>query len=84
LSVILVVAIDLIAFAPTYRKSYLNPHDEPLYLYSLNVLRHGLSLFAIVNITIATALFPFMVGLANGCLAVFLIIRRAQLKRENR
>ena len=82
LSVILLTTIDLIAFAPTYRKSYLNPHDEPIYLYSLNVLRHGLSLFAIVNVTIATALFPFMVMLANGSLAVFLLWRRRTLKTK--
>ena len=82
-SVIIVVTIDLIAFAPTYRKSYHNPYDEPLYLYSLNVIRHGLTLFAIVNFTVATALFPLMVGLANGSLALFLIWRRKQLSKEN-
>ena len=82
LSVILITTIDLIAFAPTYRKSYLNPHDEPLYLYSLNVIRHGLSLLAIINVTIATFLFPFMVMLANGSLAVFLLWRRRALKEK--
>lgn len=82
LSVIIIVVIDLIAFAPTYRKSYLKPYDEPLYLYSLNVLRHGLSLFAIINFTIATALFPLMVGLANGTMALFLIWRRYALKES--
>lgn len=76
LSVIIIVTIDLIAFAPTYRKSYYSPYDEPLYLYLINVIRHGISLFAIINVTIATALFPFMVGLANGALALFLIWRR--------
>lgn len=81
LSVILLVAIDLIAFAPTFRKSWLAPYQEPVYLYSLNVLRHGLSLFAIANFTIATALFPFCIMLANGSLAVFLLWRRHSLKK---
>jgi membrane-bound ClpP family serine protease len=84
LSVIIVVAIDLIAFAPTYRKSYYNPYDEPLYLYSWNVLRHVITLFAIVNITIATALFPFMVAIANGSLVIFLLWRRRALKIEGK
>ena len=82
LSVIIVVAIDLIAFAPTYRKSYHKPYDEPLYHSSLNFIRHGLTLFAIVNFTVSTALFPLMVGIANGLLFLFLIWRRKVLKSE--
>jgi hypothetical protein len=80
LSVIIVVVIDLIAFTPTFRKSYDKPYDEPLYHSSLNFIRHALTLFAIVNVTIATALFPFMVGLANGILLLFLLWRRKVLK----
>lgn len=81
LSVILLVAIDLIAFAPTFRKSWAAPYQEPVYLYSLNVLRHGLSLFALANFTLTTALFPFCVMLANGALAVFLLLRRYHLRK---
>jgi hypothetical protein len=81
LSVILITTIDLIAFIPTYRKSWDKPYDEPLYLYGLNVLRHGLSLFAIINVTIATAFFPFMIMLANLGLFLFLIRRRKLLMR---
>jgi hypothetical protein len=80
LSVIIVVVIDLIAFTPTFRKSYDKPYDEPLYHSSLNFIRHALTLFAIVNVTIATALFPFMVGLAYGILLLFLLWRRKVLK----
>ena len=82
LSVILVVAIDLIAIVPTFRKSWDKPYQEPVYLYALNVLRHGLSLFALANISIATALFPFAIMLANGCLAIFLLWRRHVLKKS--
>jgi hypothetical protein len=76
LSVVLVTAVDLIAFAPTYRKSWHKPYEEPVYLYSLNVLRHGLSLCALAHISVTTALFPFTIMLANGFLAVFLLWRR--------
>lgn len=75
-SVILVTIIDAIAFVPTYRKSWHNPFGEPLYLYSLNVVRHGLSLFAIAHVSIATALFPFTIMLLNGSFALFLVWRR--------
>jgi len=77
LSVIIVTTIDVFAaFAPTFRKSHMSPYDEPLYLYGSNVLRHGLTLFAIANVTIATALFPFVIMLANIALTGFLIWRR--------
>jgi len=81
LSVVIIVVIDLLAFAPTFRKSYHKPYDEPLYLPFSNIVRHGLSIFAIVNITIATTLFPFMVGLANVALAIFLIWRRRHVEK---
>jgi len=81
ISVIIIVIIDLLAFAPTFRKSYHKPYDEPLYMSSINVVRHVLSLFAIVNISIATALFPFMVGFANLALFLFLIHRRRQVAK---
>lgn len=82
LSVIIVTAIDVVAFAPTFRKSYMKPYDEPLYLYFTNILRHGLSLFAIVNVTIATAFFPFVIMIANIALTGFLIWRQKILKGD--
>ena len=79
LSVIIVTVIDMFAFAPTFRKSYMKPYDEPLYLYTSNIIRHGLSLFAIVHVSIATAFFPFMIMIANIGLTGFLIWRRKVL-----
>jgi hypothetical protein len=83
LSVVIVTVIDVFAFAPTFRKSYMKPYDEPLYLYSSNVARHALSLFAITNVTIATVFFPFVIMIANIGLTGFLIWRRRVLKRIN-
>lgn len=79
LAVMLATAIDLIAFAPTYRKSWHNPHEEPVYLYALNVLRHGISLAALVEFNLITATFPFAIMLANGLLAIILVVRRKEL-----
>lgn len=81
LSVILVTAIDLLAFIPTFRKSWSKPFEEAVYLYGLNVARHCLSLFALMNISIATALFPFSLMLANAALVVFLLWRRSLLRK---
>jgi hypothetical protein len=44
-SVIVVVTIDIIAFTPTLRKTWLHPATEAPALYSMNVSRHILTLF---------------------------------------
>jgi len=80
LSVLIITAIDVSAFFPTFRKSYMKPYDEPVYLYISNIVRHGLSLFAIVNLTIATVTFPFVIMFVNIGLTGFLIWRRKILK----
>ncbi|MDD9912239.1 MAG: hypothetical protein OXR68_04835 [Alphaproteobacteria bacterium] len=79
-SVILVSFANTIAYIPTFRKSYNKPHEEALYLYSINLFRHGLSITALANFALTTALFPAVLSINNGALAIFLIIRRYQLR----
>lgn len=80
-SVILITLVDVFAFVPTFRKSWAAPYSEPMYLYVTNALRQGLSIFAIININVATALFPFVMVLANLLLAYVLFYRRSFLRR---
>ncbi len=56
LSVITVVSIDVIAFIPTLRKTFVNPASETPWLYSMNVLRHILMLFSLQAYNTATIL----------------------------
>lgn len=81
LSVLLVSSIDILAFAPTIRKSWNKPYSETLSSYELNSLRHGLSLFALQQYSIVTWLYPATWTFANAMFSLILIVRRKQLGR---
>lgn len=80
LSIILVTIIDMVGFIPTFRKSYINPFEETLSLYCFSVLKYGISLFALSNFSLITALFPGSLVLTNLGFVILLMIRRKQLK----
>ncbi len=73
LSVIIVVAIDLIAFVPTLRKTWKNPKSETPLLYGMNVLRHILTLFSLGAYNIATTLHSIVMILTNSLMTLFII-----------
>ena len=81
LSVILVSTIDMLAFAPTIRKSWDKPHSETLFTYQLNVFRHGLSLLALQQYSIVTWLYPISWVLANLLFSNLLVIRRKNIRK---
>ncbi len=56
ISVIVVVSIDVIAFIPTLRKTWMHPDTERPLLYEMNILRHILTLFSLNAYNVATTL----------------------------
>ncbi len=75
-AVIIVTAADLLAFAPTYRKAFLRPHQETATLYMMSVFKYGISLFALINVNLTTTFFPIAIVLANLAIVVILVARR--------
>ena len=75
-SVIIVVGIDLIAFIPTLRKTWLYPSTEKPLLYSMNVLRHILTLFSLQAYNIATTLHSIVMIITNTFMTWLLLRRR--------
>jgi hypothetical protein len=73
ISVIIVVAIDLIAFMPTLRKTYKYPKTETPLLYIMNVLRHTLMLFSLQAYNIATMLHSFSMIITNTIMTLFIL-----------
>jgi len=65
MSVIIVVAIDLIAFIPTLRKTWKHPKTENPILYFMNVARHILILFSIEAYNVATMLHSLAMIIVN-------------------
>lgn len=81
IATIIVSATDMLAFAPTIRKSWNKPYSETLISYEINTLRFILAIFALQRYTIITSLYPITWVLANGLFSLLLIIRRKQLSR---
>jgi len=79
LSAILPSTVDMLAFAPAVRKSWVDPWSETLSLYTITALRHGLAIVALVQINIVTALFPATWTIANLLFAIMLVYRRKLL-----
>ena len=80
-AVVLVTLANYLAYLPAVRKFYSKPFDETTHIYSLNVAKHGLSIFALDNLSLITALYPVSLVFSNISFAIFLYIRRAQLKQ---
>jgi len=79
-SVIIAVGIDLVAFVPTLRKTWRVPKSETPLLYSMNVLRHIMTLFSLRNYNIATTLHSIAMIVTNTAMTSMILLR----KRENR
>ncbi len=72
ISVIIVVSIDLFAFIPTLRKTWLFPKTESYLLYSMNVLRHILILFSLDAYNIATTIHSVAMIVTNSLMTFFI------------
>ncbi|MEZ5344734.1 MAG: hypothetical protein R2681_04170 [Pyrinomonadaceae bacterium] len=80
ISVIIVVAIDLIAFIPTIRKTKANPESENHILYSMNAARHILTLFSIEAYNIATTLHSIAMIVVNSIMTFLIVGKPASSK----
>lgn len=73
ISVIIVVSIDAIAFIPTLRKTWRQPKTETPLLYSMNVLRHVLTLFSLQAYSIATMLHSIVMIILNSAMTAIIV-----------
>jgi len=72
-SIIIAVSIDLVAFIPTIRKAWIYPKTESPTLYSMNVLRHILTLFSLQAYNIATTLHSAAMIVMNTIMTVLIL-----------
>lgn len=72
ISVVIVVAIDIIAFIPTLRKTWLHPLSERPLLYEMNVARHLLTLFSLQAYNIATTFHSLAMIATNTIMTLFI------------
>lgn len=81
LAILLACATDLLAFAPTVRKSWNKPFSETLSLYQLNTVRFGIAVIALDQYTFINIVWPAMWAVVNGLFSVVLVSRRKSLGR---
>lgn len=75
----IIVAIDMLTYWPTVRKSYAQPQTEPPISYGLAGARYFLMLFAVPDPTWHTLMYPFFLMATDWGFAIYIVIRRAQL-----
>jgi hypothetical protein len=78
ISVIVVVAIDFVAFIPTLGKTWRHPKSETPALYSMNVLRHILTLFSLQAYNIATTLHSITMIIINSFMTFIITTKRSK------
>ncbi len=79
-AVVIVSAIDIVAFYPTFRKSWMKPAEEGACSFSIGAVQFLLSIFALEKPVLATVLYPVVVVSMNTLLVLMLLYRRRVLK----
>ena len=75
-SVIILTVIDVCGFAPTFRKSYNKPFDEPLIFFLVMTARNFISMIALENYSIITTIFPAVTGVTGLVFILMVVYRR--------
>ena len=75
-SVLLSTFADVIGFVPTLRKSMTKPEEETASTYMVSVVKWGLSLFAMTDMSLVNLVYPVAMMAANSGTVVFLYIRK--------
>lgn len=84
ISVFLAVVIFMIGFIPTLRKSMRNAHEETVVTYALNGLKFFIALTALTTISVASVLYPLVIGTVNLAFALYLLVARRHQKKHTR
>ncbi|HHM05958.1 MAG TPA: hypothetical protein ENJ19_09500 [Gammaproteobacteria bacterium] len=80
-AVVILTAVDLLGFAPTFRKAWHRPHDEHLPFFVLLALRNIVAITALEHYSLTTVLFPAALALACVLFVAMVAQRRRVLRR---
>ena len=81
-AVILLVLTDLLAFIPTFRKTWNLPHDETLFAYGMASLKFIVAFFAFSSFSVVTVMYPAYLIIANITFVIFALIMRKAIKNS--
>ena len=75
-SVVLLTSVDLIGFAPSFRKAYRHPFDEQVRFFVLMSTRNLIVILALAHYSLTTVLFPLLTGIASLMYVLLILSRR--------
>jgi hypothetical protein len=81
-AVVLLTAVELAGFGPTFRFAFGHPRQERVGFYSLGALRNILAIVALEHYSWTTVLFPASKVFASVTLVAMIMYRRTQLRPE--
>lgn len=81
-AVVILTATNTLAVVPTFRKSYVRPYEESVSLWSLDIAKFSLGIFALSSITATTALFPAGIVATNAAVVGMILLRRRAVDRK--
>ncbi len=81
-AVVILTAVDLTGFAPTFRKAYSYPYEEQLIFFFLMASRNLIAIMALENYSLTTVLFPAATALACILFIQMVIYRRTIIKKD--
>jgi hypothetical protein len=79
---LLVTLIDAAGIYPTFRKSWINPYEENLFLFATATLNFALVVCALENYSLTTVLYPASMIFTHGALTAMLVWRRKVIVRQ--
>ena len=75
-AVVVLTAVDVLGFGPTFRKAYSFPQSEALSFYALFALRNVLVVAALESYSVTTVLFPAVIAAVCMVLVIMVVVRR--------
>lgn len=75
-AVLLLTLVDVLGFAPTFRKAYRFPYEEQLIFYMLITLRNLLALSALQHYSVTTVFFPLVMAITCMLFILMVVYRR--------
>ena len=81
-AVVILTAVDILGFAPTFRKAYRYPYEEQLTFFVLITSRNLIAIMALEHYSLTTILFPAATALACILFIQMVMVRRAIIKKD--
>lgn len=82
-AVIILTVIDVLGFGPTFRKTYIRPHEERITLFAIVAGRNLISIAALENYTLVTVLFPAVLSAICLIFISMVFLRRRYIRLKD-